>query len=87
MGVNFIGSYMQFRPISYTKPDRDISTKTDVHLNKPYFIADANAYLNSTIVTTYYGDDLNKKNLVQLFNVSFGQSEDKFYSNTNYTTW
>lgn len=78
---------MQFRPISYTKPDRDITSKTDVLLNKPYFIADASAYLNATIVSTYYGNDLDKKNLVQLFNVSFGQQEDKFYSNTNYTTW
>lgn len=81
------GSYLQFRPISYTKPDRDIASKTDVHLNKPYYIANANAYLNATIVSAYYGNDLDKKNLVQLFNVSFGQKEDKFYSNSNYTTW
>lgn len=64
-----------------------MTSKTDVHLNKPIFIDNANVYLNSTIVTTYYGGDLAKKNLVQFFNVSFGQKEDKFYSNTNYTTW
>lgn len=80
------GSFLQFRPISYTEESRDIPTKTDIHLNEPIFIKDAQSYLNSSLVYSYYGNTFGN-NLVQSFNVSFGQTQDKFYSLTNYTTW
>lgn len=76
--------YLQYRPISYTKPIRDITSKTDVHLNKPNFVEDAKNYLNLSVAYSYYGNALNE-NLVQSFNLSFGMPQDKFYS--NYTTW
>lgn len=81
-----LGSYLQYRPISYTAETRDITDKTDVQLNEPDFIEDAKSYLNSSLAYSYYGDALGN-NLVQSFNISFGQTQDKFYSFTNYTTW
>lgn len=77
---------MQFRPISYTKEDRDINSKTDVVVNNPQSIDDPQSFLNASLVSIYYGKDLDT-NLMQVFNVSIGQTEDKFYSSTNYTTW
>lgn len=84
--IHIAGSYLQYRPISYTAETRDITDKTDVQLNEPIFIEDAKTYLNSSLAYSYYGDALGN-NLVQSFNISFGQTQDKFYSFTNYTTW
>ncbi|XP_031636232.1 glycosylated lysosomal membrane protein B-like [Contarinia nasturtii] len=81
---NTHASYLQYRPISYTEQSRDITKRTDVHLNQPDFLDDAETYLNLSIAYSYYGNTLDQY-LVQSFNVSFGQREDKFYS--NYTTW
>lgn len=77
---------MQFRPITYTTKVRDITSKTGLHVNKPTNIIDPNSYLNSSLVSIYYGDSLDK-NLVQKFNISFGKPGDKYYYYTNYTTW
>lgn len=77
---------MQFRPISYTNKKRDITSKTDVYVNEPRFIDDAESYLNASMIPAYYGDTLDK-NLVQLFNISFGKADDKSYSHSKYTTW
>lgn len=80
------GSYLQFRPISFTDESRDISKKTDISLNEPAFVKDASNYLKSSVISSYYDDKIDEV-LVQSFNISFGQVQDKFYSFTNYTTW
>lgn len=77
---------MQFRPISYTDGKRDITSKTEVHVDDPKSIADAKSYLNASLIPIYYGDSLDN-NLVQLFNISFGKAKDRSYSYSNYTTW
>lgn len=84
--MNFAGSYVQFRPNSYTNERRELSSQTGVHLNEPLSIADPKTYLNNSLVASYNGFEL-EKSLVQSFNVTFGQSEDGFYTATNYTTW
>lgn len=80
------GSYIQFRPLSYTDESHDASRNTEAHLNEPFSIADPKVYLNSSLALSYYGDSLDKY-LIQSFNISFGQINDGFYSKSNYTTW
>lgn len=80
------GSYVQFRPISYTNDNRDIGSQTGIHLNEPVMITDPKTYLNNSLALSYYGSEL-EKSLVQSLNVSFGQTDDGFYHRTNYTTW
>lgn len=81
-----LGSYLQFRPISYTEESRDLGSQTGVYLNQPIYIEDPKSYLNNSIAWCYYGPELDKI-LVQSVNVSFGTPEDGFYSRSNYTTW
>lgn len=81
-----LGSYVQFRPISYTKEIRDYSSITGVIWNQPINIEDPKSYLKNSIAWSYYGNELDKI-LVQSVNVSFGSPKDGFYSRTNYQSW
>lgn len=80
-----LGSYIQFRPLSYTDSTRNPSKNTGLQLNEPVFI-NPKSYVNSTLVWSYYGNSMDN-NLVQAFNISFGEKNDKFYSKSNFTTW
>lgn len=81
-----LGSYVQFRPISYTEESRDLGSETGLNLNKLIYIEDPKSYLNNSVAWSYYGPELDEI-LVQSVNVSFGTPEDGFYSHSNYTTW
>lgn len=72
--------------MSYTNKSRDPNNDIEVHLNEPISLAHADTYLNASLAKSYYGDDL-EQNLIQSFNITFGQTGDGFYSNSNYTTW
>lgn len=82
----YSGSYLQFRPISYTEESRDLSSQTATHLSEPVFLANPKIYLNSSLAWSYYGNLLSDS-LVQSFNISFGKKEDGFYTHSNFTTW
>lgn len=66
--------------------DRDIGSERELHVNGPSFLNDSVNALNSTVAWSYYGLSLSDK-LVQVFNVSFGQAQDGFYTSSNFTTW
>ncbi|KAG4065124.1 hypothetical protein HA402_007521 [Bradysia odoriphaga] len=80
------GSFIQYRPVSYTHPERDVSTSTELHITMPTNLDNPTTQLNSSLAWVYYGSLLNTI-LVQGFNVSFGMSGDGFYTKTNYSTW
>lgn len=85
---NIAGSYIQYRPVSYTHPARDVSTSTELQITKPTNLDNPTEQLNGSLAWSYYGNRLYEKELlVQGFNVSFGMSDDGFYTKTNYTTW
>lgn len=79
------GGYLEYRPVSYTQPDRDVSTSTETHQTEPKAIEYAAHALNATLAYAIYGSKLDSL-LVQGMNISFGFSGDGFYSKTNYTT-
>uniref|UniRef100_A0A2M3Z6D0 Putative lysosomal transcription factor n=1 Tax=Anopheles braziliensis TaxID=58242 RepID=A0A2M3Z6D0_9DIPT len=79
------GGYLEYRPVSYTHPERDVATSTETRQSQPANIDSPIAALNSTLAYALFGDALDR-NLVQGMNISFGVSEDGFYRKTNYTT-
>lgn len=86
LSLTYTGSYIQYRPVSYTHPERDVSTSTELHITAPNNLDNPAYQLNSSLAWAFYGYQLDKI-LVQGFNVSFGQSDDGYYAHTNYNTW
>lgn len=82
----FTGSFIQYRPVSYTHPERDVSTATELHITIPANLDNPTTQLNTSLAWVYYGSLLDTI-LVQGFNVSFGMSGDGLYTKTNYSTW
>ena len=72
--------------MSYTHPERDVSTSTEVHITEPSNLHNPPAQLNGSLAYAYYGYMLDRV-LVQGFNVSFGVSGDGFYNKTEYNSW
>lgn len=79
------GGFIEYRPVSYTHPERDVSTSTETHQSEPVAIDSPANALNSTLAYAIYGQELDRL-LVQGMNISFGFSGDGFYTKTNYTT-
>lgn len=79
------GGYLEYRPVSYTHPERDVSTSTETHQSRPKAIEFSANALNATLAYAIYGSKLDTL-LVEGMNISFGFSGDGFYSKTNYTT-
>lgn len=79
------GGYLEYRPVSYTHPERDVSTSTETHQSEPKPVQSPSNALNSTLAYAFHGSQLDSL-LVQSMNISFGFGGDGFYSKTNYTT-
>lgn len=78
--------FMQYRPVSYTNPAREVSTSTAVgnsELQRPENVFEA---LNETIFTSIEEIALERA-MVSSMNVSFGVAADGCFGKTNYTTW
>ncbi|XP_059610841.1 glycosylated lysosomal membrane protein B-like [Phlebotomus argentipes] len=80
------GGYLQYRPVSYTHEERDVSTSTQTYQSSPATPSNAIKKLNNTLFRSIFGDSVETM-LVQALNVSFGASGDGFYTKYNYTTW
>lgn len=79
------GGFIEYRPVSYTHPERDVATSTETRQSAPVAVQSPAATLQTTLAYALYGTKLDSL-LVQGMNVSFGVSEDGFYRKTNYTT-
>uniref|UniRef100_A0A182QFW4 Lysosomal transcription factor n=1 Tax=Anopheles farauti TaxID=69004 RepID=A0A182QFW4_9DIPT len=79
------GGFIEYRPVSYTHPERDVATSTETRQSQPVTVQSPAAALQTTLAYALYGSKLDSL-LVQGMNVSFGVSEDGFYRKTNYTT-
>ncbi|XP_021706130.1 glycosylated lysosomal membrane protein [Aedes aegypti] len=79
------GGYIEYRPVSYTHPERDVSTSTETHQSEPKAVEYPADALNATLAYAIYGQKLDTL-LVQGMNISFGFSGDGFYTKSNYTT-
>ncbi|XP_034241250.1 glycosylated lysosomal membrane protein B-like [Thrips palmi] len=78
------GGYLQWRPVAYVADERDIINSTETA-----FYSVKNGSLlqcEGTLLAAFSGFDLNTS-LLKAVNVSFGASDDGFYSATNKTIW
>lgn len=80
------GSYIHFRPVSYTDAGRDMATAVDVYVDRPQNVSDAVVRLNGSLAWSYYGYQVDF-HLMQAYNVSFGRTGDGFYAKSRYNTW
>ncbi|XP_047996046.1 glycosylated lysosomal membrane protein A-like [Leguminivora glycinivorella] len=75
------GGYMQFRPVAYTQKERSVTSSTVVH------VSDFNSTRivpPSTLIRFYPNID---EMLIEDMIVSFGEPQDGFYRQHNYTAW
>jgi hypothetical protein len=81
-----LGAFVQWRPVAYTLPVRDIESSTEARYYRVHNVTQPDLIFNNTLLFAYYGFDLDN-HLTESFNISFGVSEDGFYNATSYTTW
>lgn len=75
--------YFEFRPVAYTHPERDVSTSTDTHFGP--LMCPQDMWFESSLAFAYFGYSQN--HLVQAANISFGMTNDGFYTKSNYTSF
>lgn len=78
---------MQWRPVSYLSPKRDINVATTPNINSTFTPLDEiSKPLEGSLAYAIFG-----KNLMEMLTanttIAFGQSKDNFYTEHNYTTW
>ncbi|ESO94478.1 hypothetical protein LOTGIDRAFT_118279 [Lottia gigantea] len=82
------GGYLEWKPICYTKTDRDRLSGTFVAYYSETNAKEQGGLLEESIAYTYFGNVLfTTKYSKSATNISFGLSKDGFYTKTNYTVW
>jgi len=81
-------SFLQWKPISYTKTVRDITDSIDVtsYGLQPNSANFNDCVLTSSLLCAYYGTLLDEL-VVQSANISFGTFKDGFYNATPHISW
>ncbi|GAB6019901.1 hypothetical protein CHUAL_001436 [Chamberlinius hualienensis] len=81
-------SFMQWKPICYTKTDRtpEYSTNSIHSINHNLTVSDREYEMYSSLGYAYFGDDVNRISAGWL-NVSFGLEGDGFYQDSDYLSW
>ena len=86
-GINeTLRSFIQWRPIVYTTPKRELAQSTALSTDNPKPIVNAAKVYNDTLLYALYGPNLNEI-LVNAINVTFGGKDDGFYEHTKYQDW
>lgn len=76
-------TFVEYRPVSYSTVERDVSTSTGTHLG--VLSAPNNTELVQSLAAAYFG---NWSTLLSTAtNISFGMKNDGYYTKTNYTTF
>ncbi|CAL4164455.1 unnamed protein product, partial [Meganyctiphanes norvegica] len=86
-GVDNKGGYLQWRPVSYLKNDRDVNYATKPNINQQFsLLKNISSSVQKSLVYALLGEDLLDLSSVST-DVSFGMSNDGYYTKYNYTTW
>jgi hypothetical protein len=80
------GGYLQYRKVSYTHPERDVSSSTTTKEGVPITVTNHRTDLIGSLAYSFFGDGV-ISDLVQKLNITIGEKGDEFYSKTNYTTF
>lgn len=78
------GAFLNWRPVVYTTTTPSIANSSDVGVMEPNPVNGSD--LANTLAYKVFGDTVNQ-HLADDVIVSFGSSQDGFYSKTNYSSW
>ncbi|XP_015586075.1 glycosylated lysosomal membrane protein isoform X2 [Cephus cinctus] len=85
-GIQKMGAYIQWKPVSYTTAERDVTSSTDL-IHYPLIVSyNHTKAMKNSLLFAFYDENVTQL-LVQKINVSMGLKGDRFYKKTNYTTW
>jgi hypothetical protein len=85
--------FLQWKKVCYTSENYTMKDSTEMDVNKTEFLTTSNdqrfTSLQNSVTYAFFGGDLMETSLTTTFavNFTFGQSEDKFYRNSNFTSW
>ncbi|XP_029177398.1 glycosylated lysosomal membrane protein-like [Nylanderia fulva] len=79
------GAYLQWRPVSYNSPLRDVTSSTETTQYPPKKVFGYTSAVKDTMLYCYYGNKTDL--LLQSLTISLGSKGDGFYKKTNYLTW
>ncbi|XP_037874393.1 glycosylated lysosomal membrane protein B [Bombyx mori] len=77
------GGYIQFRPVGYTEPKREVSSSTSVRVSP----LKKSAVPERSTLERFFRDFETESLLVQDVFVSIGLTGDQFYRQHNFTSW
>uniref|UniRef100_A0A1B6MIL6 Uncharacterized protein n=2 Tax=Graphocephala atropunctata TaxID=36148 RepID=A0A1B6MIL6_9HEMI len=80
------GGYLQWRPVVYTSPDRDMTSSTETVEYAVAAPAEPLRTLNHTLLYSLLGNRLDEM-LVVATNITFGEAGDGFFRKNQYATW
>ncbi|XP_046626002.1 glycosylated lysosomal membrane protein-like [Neodiprion virginianus] len=78
--------YLQWRPVSYTDAQRDVTNSTEAIHYPLTPVANHAQSANNSLLYSYYGYNIENL-LMQKVVVSLGSKGDGFYKKSNYSTW
>ncbi|XP_064620459.1 glycosylated lysosomal membrane protein B-like [Lineus longissimus] len=80
-----LGAYMQWKPVCYKKNVRTMADSTSTRM---YDLQDVTTIPERSLASAYFGKELTERKIaMKANNISFGLTGDKFYIDTNYTSW
>ena len=81
-------AYLQWKPVCYTRAKREMAAATEAKQYTLQNTTNSEIHQQRSIVLAYFGDVMYRDGSdIMLTNISFGLAKDKFYANTNYTSW
>lgn len=85
-GALFSGAYLQWRPVSYSHPSRDVTSSTETIQYPPKKVFNHTSAIENSMLYCYYGSKVDNL-LLQKLMISLGMKGDGFYKKTHYSTW
>ncbi|XP_012257715.2 glycosylated lysosomal membrane protein B-like [Athalia rosae] len=80
------GGYLQWRPVSYTAADRDVTSSTKAQYYALVHVDNHVQSANNSLLYSFYGYTVDKI-LLEKINISLGSKGDGFYKKGNYSSW
>lgn len=80
------GGYLQWRPVVYQSPAREMTTSTETVQYSIMSVDNPKRDLAQTLLYSALSDRFSSS-LVTATNVTFGAVADGFYAKTNYAAW
>ncbi|KAL0119415.1 hypothetical protein PUN28_007720 [Cardiocondyla obscurior] len=80
------GSYLQWRPVSYSNALREITSSTETIQYPPKQVFNHTSIIRNSMLYCYYGEATDNL-LMQKIMVSLGSKGDGYYKKSSYLTW